>query len=144
MKCEVCGEKEALVEARIDVAVMKVCKECSELGKVLNPEKIFEKSKKTDFLEKWSSIDIAENYPKIIKEAREKKNLEIPELASKIGEKENILMRVERGKLVPDLNLVKKLERLLNINLRQEVIKGKALTTEKRKTTIGDIAKIKS
>jgi putative transcription factor len=61
--------------------------------------------------------DVVEEYSKIIREARGKINMTIPELALKIGIKESVLRRIEGGRLEPDIETAKKLERYLHVSL---------------------------
>ncbi len=88
---------------------------------------------------------LVEDYPDSIKNAREAKHLTQEELAAKIGEKANIIRKVERGELVPEEELIKKLERVLNIKLTEGVAEPEAggRRGESRVLTLGDLIKVK-
>ncbi|MEM0322028.1 MAG: multiprotein-bridging factor 1 family protein [Thermoprotei archaeon] len=61
--------------------------------------------------------DVTDNYSKIVREARERDGATIPELALKIGIKESVLRRIEAGRLQPDIDTARKLERFLHVKL---------------------------
>ena len=56
-------------------------------------------------------------YAQIVREARERLSWTQEDLASKLLEKKNVLSKVERGELQPDIKLARKLEKLLDIRL---------------------------
>lgn len=56
-------------------------------------------------------------FPKVIREARNKKGITHEQLGQKINEKVTLLKKVETGTIKPDDILSKKLERFLGIRL---------------------------
>jgi len=116
MNCEICGkETKDLVKIVIEGTILKVCMACAKYGKIIDKkEEVEEKVVKEieDFYE-----DIVEDYAKRIKEAREKTGLSIKEFCKKYNLKENIMRKIERGELVPDIELARKLEKILKIKL---------------------------
>jgi len=84
------------------------------------------------------------DYDSIIKEAREKKQLTHDELAHKIKEKSSLVKKLERGDIVPEEDVRKKLERELDIKLTERTSQddwsGERLN---KGTTLGDIVTIK-
>ncbi|MHB1830662.1 MAG: multiprotein bridging factor aMBF1 [Candidatus Micrarchaeaceae archaeon] len=118
-ECEVCGRKSnELYLVDIEGAHMTVCKSCSTGNDILQT---FSNKDKTE--PKFRSaapkdtIDVVENYGKIIRRARESFGLPTKVLAERINEKESTLIRVEKGDALPDDRLAKKLEKELDITL---------------------------
>jgi putative transcription factor len=87
-----------------------------------------------------------EDFHKIIREAREKKGWSREELGEKIYEKVSVINRLESGKMVPDLKLARKMEKILKITLLEKTDQAQMddlNAAHMRKATIGDIARIK-
>ncbi len=81
-----------------------------------------------------------------MRKAREKKEWSREELGEKIYEKASVISRVESGKMVPDIKLAKKFERILHVTLLEktsDVTKEDFGSSKIKGATIGDIAKIK-
>lgn len=68
-----------------------------------------------------SAEALAADYPVRIRSAREKRNLSQKELAASINEKWSIINKLEAGDMRPSDSLVSKLERALDIKLREKV-----------------------
>lgn len=68
-----------------------------------------------------SAEAMAADYPARIRSAREKRNLSQKELAASINEKWSIINKLEAGDMRPSDSLVSKLERALDIKLREKV-----------------------
>jgi putative transcription factor len=129
LNCEICGKKvNKLYDGIIAGIKLKVCSECSKLGTIINePPKIQQKRipirqakiipKKTALIPSYKIVD---NYSQIIKNAREKMGLSQDILASYLGEKLSVIKKIEGGKLKPSLELAKKMEKLLKVNLIEE------------------------
>lgn len=132
MLCEVCGKKapNPLV-AEIEGAELTVCSDCASLGKVLRSA-IREKKQFAPNIEQRAAFtpkpfkapeiqpaELIEDYGNAVKNAREKLGWTREELAKKVFEKESVLQRVEAGQLEPDHSLLKKLEKTLNISLKE-------------------------
>ncbi|MCL5788542.1 MAG: multiprotein-bridging factor 1 family protein [Candidatus Marsarchaeota archaeon] len=64
-----------------------------------------------------AGLDLANDYQRAVKEAREKMGLTIHDLAARIGVRESIMRRIENGKFVPDEELIKRLEKFLRIKI---------------------------
>lgn len=140
-ECEICG-KEAVKRAEIDGATVNVCGECASYGKVL-PEPVRRKIKQDQAMPD-SSRYVDPDYPKLVKEAREKKEMKIEELARHINEKESVISRLETGHLSPPLNLARKLENFLEIKLILEYEDKPISRSDKVDSglTIGDVVEI--
>ncbi|HLH45411.1 MAG TPA: multiprotein-bridging factor 1 family protein [bacterium] len=123
--CEMCGRmsNEALTPINHYGEKLFVCKQCLNNEKRKYTQKQGEQSTLIR-MRSWQSpairepdYDIIDNYFQIVKEAREKNGATIPELALKVGIKESVLRRIEAGRLQPDIETAKKLERFLHVTL---------------------------
>jgi len=158
MRCEICGKKiiGKPVKTKIENSVMLTCNECSKFGKVQR-ELPHQQNRgrgvprtssrmKRSYRSQEPSHEIIEGYGKIIREAREKKGWSREELGEKIYEKTSVINRLESGRMMPDLKLARKIERILNVTLleKTEAVETEDKTSSRiRGATIGDIAKIK-
>ncbi len=145
-QCEICGKQAKLISIIIEGSMLQVCKDCAGFGKtVLIPEKpqIKEKQKPVK-IKIEETILITKEYPKLIKDAREKSNLKQKDLAEKAGEKESVIHQLESGILEPSLILAKKLENILKIKLIETHEENKEnINFSDSSTTIGDLIKLK-
>jgi len=129
LNCEICGRKtDKLHDAIIAGIKLKVCSECSSLGTIIKPSiniqrklpvkpiKITHNIKPTPII----AYRIVDNYHLLIKKARETMGLSQDILASYLGEKVSVIKKIEAGKLKPTLDLAKKIEKLLKVNIIEE------------------------
>jgi putative transcription factor len=116
MDCEVCGRKilGKTQKALIDGAILTVCAECMSLGRRVPT---LERQTREEKLPWEEGRELLENYPVIIRNAREKLGLTHEELARRIAERESVLKKLEAGKLRPDDKLINKLQRALKVRL---------------------------
>ena len=87
--------------------------------------------------------EVVENFKDIVRQAREKKGWSREELGDKIYEKASVVNRIESGKMVPDLKLARKIEKIMKIVLIEKTDDVSADETghsKVRGATIGDIA----
>jgi putative transcription factor len=77
-----------------------------------------------DIFEGTASVALIEDYGKVIRRAREKKGMDMESFAKSISEKKGTLEKVEAQNLVPNDQLVKKLEKALGIKLTEVVQSG--------------------
>ncbi|MBS3122666.1 TIGR00270 family protein [Candidatus Woesearchaeota archaeon] len=159
MLCEMCGKEGELVKADIEGAELIVCRACAKFGKIISivrpPLSKQEKkardenteSKPVDKLKREIIQLINDDYPQLIKNAREKMGLKQQELALKIAEKESLIHNIESGKFLPSIVLARKFERFLKIKLieqheeTEEDSRGKA--SKQTALTIGDMLNLK-
>jgi putative transcription factor len=163
MQCEICG---AQISGKphhiiIDRAEMDVCDRCKSFGKEAERRapvtstrrgvppsntlgSIPIKRSRRDLFDKMKD-QLVEDYADKIKNAREAKHLTQEELAGKMLEKVNILRKVERGELVPDEDLIKKLERALDVKLTEGIAEPESVGRrgESRALTLGDLINVK-
>lgn len=146
-----CGSEGKLFEAYIEGAELNVCENCSKLGKirgvVQDKESIEEISKITKLNPSQPETVriISEDYSQKVKDKRENLKLTQKEFANKLNEKVSIIQKIESGNFEPTTDLLKKIQRFLNINLIEEY-EEKHEKQSKSKTgsfTIGDFIKIK-
>ena len=167
MRCEICGqpiEEGKSKKTKIDGSIMEVCSDCSKFGIIQKeppkPKNILNKSKgsginrtekKTRTPRPMYSLDepteeLVEDFQSIVREGREKKGFSREELGEKIYEKVSVINRIESGKMVPDIKLAKKLERILNITLIEKIADMELEDFKNISSggpTRGDIVKIK-
>ena len=127
MECESCGtqieESETFI-VRIEGAKLNACPKCARMGKVLQspfqPRAQVQSSysKPLPSLSSMSSEEeLAENYGTKMRNARQKMRIPLAVLAEKIAEKESFIDRVEKEKLRPSNEVIKKIEKELGITL---------------------------
>jgi putative transcription factor len=155
MRCEICGKKiiGRPIKTKIESSVMNTCKECSKFGKVQKePPKPRGPARRTPtqgrrvYKSQKPSYEVIEDYNRVIREGRERKGWSREDLGARINEKVSVVHRLEAGRMVPDLKLARKIERILGVLLLEktddtalEDMGGKDV----REATIGDIARIK-
>lgn len=87
---------------------------------------------------------LIDDYGTVIKEARKARGWSQEDFAQKISEKASLIQKIERSEFNPSETLIKKIERKLDISLKEEaaapIFTGK---TSKKETTLGDVVKLK-
>jgi len=122
MHCEICGRPvpKDPVAVRIEGTLMKTCVPCSRLG-----EKVVERSRGRRATERpvWKEriLEPVEGYARLIREGRERMRLTQEQLGARIGVKSSVISRIESGQMKPDMKIGRKLERLFNITLFEEI-----------------------
>jgi putative transcription factor len=120
MDCELCGRfSPENYTISVDGVKMSVCKNCAKYGKLISaPESKPLPIKKTKIAEKEEEIsELVDNYPQLIKNAREKMGLSHKEFAAKINETVSVIKKLELGKMIPTDDLVRRIERFAGIKL---------------------------
>ncbi|NOZ82933.1 MAG: TIGR00270 family protein [Euryarchaeota archaeon] len=148
MECEVCGGrisgKPHLV--MIEGGKVRTCSRCARFGsEVREPKQVHHRrSKRVPRQE--PELEPVDDYSERIRRAREARGLSQEELARMVQEKESVIARLEAGRMKPDLETARKLERVLEIELMVEA-EGEEWSAQGGGTggelTIGDIIKIK-
>lgn len=160
MFCEICGSEimgkpgRALVEG----ATLVVCSDCAGLGTSLPgfPERPRARSpmmprivpSRTTAARLPRTIDESElldDYPRIIKQAREKIGLSQQQLAFKAKETVTMIQKIELGKMQPPMRLAVELEHILRVRLVASKEEVEIPTPPIRQTgddgpTLGDVA----
>ncbi len=146
--CEICGRKtNKLYKVLVEGTEMLVCENCKKYGEVISevsekkPVKHVVKSKPMPTKEEV----VVENYAEIIRNTREKLGLTQADFAKKLGERESLMKKIEDGKLVPTLDLAKKIEKEFNIKLIEEIDASEyaVKSGKEEETTLGDIVDLK-
>ena len=160
MNCEICGSEIYGVPKKIVVEGTRllVCLQCSGIGELdLSVETKTshttsrtlgtpKSAKPTSSLPKEvEELEIADNFPSIIKRAREKNRMSQQELATAVKERLSIIQKIELGKMAPNLRLTHAFEHVLKVKLllprkETEVPAGKLGQSE---ITLGDVVQYK-
>jgi putative transcription factor len=141
MQCEMCGEtvRGAPKLVRVEGAELQVCSKCEKYGTEV------QQVRRTDLLKlttrgpaakpaataasaagtTWHKRDmfdfmggeVVEDYAARIKHARMEKGLTQKDLAMIMKEKEHLIKKIENAELIPEENVRKKLEKVLEIML---------------------------
>lgn len=138
--CELCGNPIQIQKnVIIDGSIFNVCLSCSKRGKPYEPsqpsKKIFSAKKRSIPAPQKKPIKV---YPKtiqiidekvlrpdfgtIIREARMKKGITQENVANQISEKITLYKKIETGGIKPNEILSKKLERVLGIQLYENLV----------------------
>jgi putative transcription factor len=159
MQCEICGTeiRDKPFKVTVEGSELNVCKRCSQYGTAIKartpvskknapvavrPKKRVARQRRDPFAA--PSEELIEGYEHIVKQAREKKNWTQEELAAKIKEKASLIRKIERGEIVPEDAVRKKLEHSLDIVLMERVGEDDWKADGfHRNTTLGDIVTIK-
>ncbi|MGC9058825.1 MAG: multiprotein bridging factor aMBF1 [Candidatus Aenigmatarchaeota archaeon] len=145
MECELCGkETNKIFVVEIEGAILEVCENCAKNGRIISikNKKIFEKREREKDIE--DELELIENYGEVIRNTREKLKISIQELAKRIGEKENLLRKIENEEIIPSDRIIEKLEKFLKIKLREKVEYKISKKEEKKESLrIADIVEIK-
>ena len=160
MICEICGKtiQGKVFNVRVEGASVKVCDKCSRFGTdrqswskygkaPVESEGIVLPTKPRTSSTPMTKDEYAlvDDYHILIRDTRESKGWSQKELGMKINEKESIIHHIETGEFSPSDELIKKLERILDIKLKDKLEVGIDIKSKQssKETTIGDIIKIK-
>ncbi len=146
--CDMCGRDDASFRALVEGVELTVCERCSKFGKVLAAPKMVQprhhaytqKKEEPELLE-----FVVEDASSKIKAKRELLKLTQQEFAKLVNEKESIIHHIESNASHIPLEMAKKLERVLHIQL---VEKAKEAIIQKSKQkaeayTLGDFINIR-
>ena len=167
MQCEMCGETIRGIAklVRVEGAELQVCGRCEKYGTAVqqpkrtdirrtapaagpsvkqappSPGTAYRKRDMFDYMEG----EIVEDYATRIRHAREEKGLSQKDLALQMMERELLVKKIEKGELVPEEDVRRKLEKVLGIRLLES-----AATESEKKTkadvlapTLGDVTVIR-
>ena len=157
MECELCGQsiKGRPVRIRLEGVLLLVCENCArkyseyivrERGRRVGGSRSIRRTTRRITRMTLVEYDIVEDYSDRIREAREALGLTRELLARSIGEKESVIRRLEEGRLVPTIELARKLERTLGIKLiipQEEEAYISPPSGSRFELTLGDIVVIR-
>ncbi|MBI4918551.1 TIGR00270 family protein [archaeon] len=145
--CDLCGKENKLFTAKVEGTELNVCSECGKFGKVYKPVPPIKPPKPKQERVLPEVLDVlTADYSKLIRQAREKLGLTQEEFAKRLNERESFIQKVENGSLEPSIDTARKLEKLLNIKLVEEVVEEHLVGGKKgpQTVTIGDLVKIRT
>jgi putative transcription factor len=160
--CEMCGiEVPRTKLVMVEGAAVQVCGKCERFasspavktkeGVVLLPDVAErldtreKRRKERDIYEKAGEPELAMDYHERIRLGRQKLGMSQEELGKLINERKSVIIQVEKGEMTPTDSLVHKLEKTLNITLKEvmedtgEIKKA----DNSRGLTLGDFIKVK-
>jgi putative transcription factor len=161
LRCEVCG-REIYGQPYyriIEGGRMTVCSSCAQFGsKDWDPKKpqattvkrrtvTRSRPRRRSEIEVAEAFELVDNYGELIRKTRQRKGISVEDFAKKIGEKESVIKKLEKGQLNPSISLVRKVQRELGIKLTDETpaaTSGSFLTRPMGPRTLGDLIKVKS
>jgi len=159
LNCDLCGKPGRLFKVELEGSRIVACEDCSKYGKVIHEikeepskNKMSAKAKEQGIIRSAPRTPetiqfIVKDYSSKIKNAREKKGLKQEDFAKQINEKESLLHQLESGKMEPNMELAKKLEKVLGIKLIEEITLEPEEKTDKMKAngpmTLGDMINLK-
>ncbi|MCL1811490.1 MAG: multiprotein bridging factor aMBF1 [Methanomassiliicoccaceae archaeon] len=71
-----------------------------------------------------TTLELKDDYGSVVRSAREAKGMDLDEFSKSIFERRGIIARIEANDLVPDDKMIAKLEKALNITLKEAVQSG--------------------
>jgi putative transcription factor len=142
MLCEMCG-KDVLATARVRIegTVLSVCSDCAKFGTPLDPpapaaapartsvrlgspatrvQATGRRMEERDLYTEIGELELAPDWPRRIRLAREGLTWTPDDLGKKLNEKKSVVLKLESGGLHPSDQLVRKLEHLLKVRLRAD------------------------
>ncbi len=155
--CEECSRKYAVNRRRsLDIKQQKVQVKPSQVsssasirvreGSRSTTFRIVTRSQQSKISIRPEKFEVVENYAEIVRRARENLGLTREELAKLIGVKESIIRRIEEGQLMPDVELARKLEKVLRVKLLTPVVETPEIPISRggrSELTLGDIIEIR-
>jgi putative transcription factor len=166
LNCDICGRQidEQSFKVIVEGAKMLVCRRCQALGEPyqeetravprpvvvitgpVGPVRVPRTTprKSAELPKDVEELEVADNYPEIVRKRRMKLGLSQEELANRVKEKLSVIQKIETGKVAPNTRLCRLLEHELKVKLlvplkESEIPKSSAPT----EVTLGDIVKIR-
>lgn len=142
MICEMCGQDvDSLSRVRVESTVLLLCTNCQKFGTSLDPPPSAlvaplaaarsgtplarpvprgRSLEERDLYKELPDMELAEDWPKRIRVAREKLTWTPEELGKRLNEKKSLVLKMESGHFRPPDQTIRKIEALLKIRLRAE------------------------
>jgi putative transcription factor len=154
MICDLCGKPGKLYKVELEGSRVVACESCAKYGKVLHEVNTESPKKKEIVQERRENKSpevvqiIVKDYASKIKNAREKQKILQEDFAKRINVKDSLLLHLESGKMEPNIELARKLEKALGIKLVDEMVlepeeKKDGLKPHSGPMTLGDLINIK-
>ncbi|MBU0532850.1 TIGR00270 family protein [Candidatus Micrarchaeota archaeon] len=126
LSCDICGNTPIRAQIFLEGAKLLVCGRCMKSGKIIH--KFYEDEPVEEAPQPRSRAtateEVVEGFAKIIKEGRQKLKLPLAVVAERISEKESYLQAIEGGRLTPTMEVAKKLEKELGVQLIEKAEKS--------------------
>ena len=166
MQCEMCGEtiRGTPKLVRVEGAELQVCSKCEKYGTEVQQVRRTDLKRpavsrspgapapapaspgayrKRDLFD-YMGGEIIEDYAAVIKKARMEKGLSQKDLAMQMKEKEHLIKKIENGELMPEENVRKKIEKVLEIKLVDSSVSDEEKKVQnKMAPTLGDVTIIR-
>jgi len=139
--CELCGKStDKLYKVYIEGTILNVCVDCLKYGKTVDENGNIIKENKLEIKEIVGEV-VDENYNKILIKYREEHKLKQEDMAKLLGIKESLYKSIENKKIIPDINLAKKIEKTLEIKITKKEVLTEKINNKDNKNyiTVGDI-----
>ncbi|MGI0130690.1 MAG: helix-turn-helix domain-containing protein [Thermoplasmata archaeon] len=144
MLCEMCGQEVELTRrVRVEGSVLALCAECAKFGKAVDPPPAPglpaaaprrvgyaggasrassgpRNLQERDLYREIGEMELAPDWPKRIRVAREALHWTPQDFGKKLNEKKSIVLKLEAGGFRPPDELVRRVERLLKVRLRAD------------------------
>jgi putative transcription factor len=145
MLCEMCGKDvESTSRVRIEGSVLALCPDCARFGKALDPvpapaQVAAMGARRTgypggasraggtprsmqerDLYQEIGEMELAPDWSKRIRVARETLQWTPEQLGKKLNEKKSVVLKIESGSFRPPDELVRRIERMLKVRLRAD------------------------
>jgi putative transcription factor len=112
------------------------------VGKKSYSKKRSQSRRRSGYLQ--SDLVLVEDYGQMIKEARKANGYSLEDFGNILNEKVSLLQKIEKSEFRPTEDLIIKIERKLNISLREEAASPiLSPTSSKKELTLGDVIKLK-
>jgi putative transcription factor len=144
MICEMCGQDaEGLSRTRVEKSVLLLCPNCQKFGTPVDPPPSpatagvavapgraapaglrtaprARRLEERDLYKEIPDLELADDWSKRIRIAREKLAWTPEEFGLKLNEKKSLVLKLESGNFRPPDQMVRKIEQLLKIRLRAD------------------------
>ena len=142
MLCEMCGKDVPQTNrVRVEGSVLSLCGDCSRFGTVVSgpalgtpapgptapegpiEERLARRSRRMeerDLFKELPDLELAPDWSKRIRVAREKLSWTPEELGKRLNEKKSVILKMESGTYRPPDTMIPRIEHLLKIRLRAE------------------------
>lgn len=120
-ECEECDkQKHELFSVIINGKIKKLCRECIELSDaiIMEKEKYYKKDKKIvqSPERQYPKRELVFEYGKVVRNARERRGLNVREFTKAISESEGVIELIERNEIAPE-SAIRKIEQYFGIML---------------------------
>jgi len=164
-RCEICGRpiRGRARVVRVEGSELRVCEECARFGREVARPSVGSgrrerggrrpprraprprRRRPRGFDPFREGYELVPDYADRVREARERKGWSQEELAERVGEKVSVIRRIEAGKMEPDVNLARRLEKVLEVDLLEplEATEAETSGSGSEGLTLGDVVEIR-